>query len=222
MSCECCEEPAIYKCASCGKLLCSEHLHFRVICASHQKKRELKYTVKKPYSDEPQRKIRELVTRFWGEETQLTFGRKFTVTKLPTYLAELVSEPQIEPIYTDGSSPSESNTDDKIAGFISFANVADDMIIVALAVLPQWQNAGIGRRLVESVEAEARKAGKKRLLVSTSNDDLPALAFYQALGFQVFEVKPNVIAKKHGRILKGIDGLPVRDELRLQKTLNNH
>ena len=60
---------------------------------------------------------------------------------------------------------------------------------------------------------------KKKLLVSTSNDDLPALAFYQSLGFQIYEVKPNVIAEKHGMVLKGIGGLPVRDELRLQKLL---
>jgi len=58
---------------------------------------------------------------------------------------------------------------------------------------------------------------KKRLLVSTSNDDLPALAFYQSIGFQIYEVKPNVIAEKHNEILAGIGGLPVRDELRLRK-----
>ena len=60
---------------------------------------------------------------------------------------------------------------------------------------------------------------KKRLFVSTSNDDLPALAFYQTNGFQIYEVKPNVIAMKHGKIISGIAGLPVRDELRLQKTV---
>ena len=57
------------------------------------------------------------------------------------------------------------------------------------------------------------------MLVSTSNDDLPALAFYQSRGFHIYEVKPNVIAQKHGAVLRGIGGLPVRDELRLQKTL---
>jgi hypothetical protein len=56
-------------------------------------------------------------------------------------------------------------------------------------------------------------------MVPTSNDDLPALAFHQSNGFQIYEVKPNVIAEKHGMILKGIGGLPTRDELRLQKIL---
>jgi len=48
---------------------------------------------------------------------------------------------------------------------------------------------------------------------------LPALAFYQKLGFQVFEVKPDAVAEKHGKIVEGIGGLPVRDELRLRKIL---
>lgn len=90
---------------------------------------------------------------------------------------------------------------------------------MALGILPQCQNAGIGGRLIEEVEAEAKRMGKQKLLVSTSNDDLPALAFYQSLGFQICEVKPNVIAEKHGKIMRGIGGLPVRDEIRLQKIL---
>jgi len=107
----------------------------------------------------------------------------------------------------------------EIAGFIAFTELNDAMLIAALGVLPRCQGQGMGKNLTGKVETEARKLHKNRLLVSTSNDDLPALAFYQNLGFRIFEVKPNVIAEKHGKILKGIAGLPVRDELRLQKTL---
>jgi ribosomal protein S18 acetylase RimI-like enzyme len=93
------------------------------------------------------------------------------------------------------------------------------VLIVALGILPKYQGSGIGTGLVRKVEDETRRANRKRLLVSTSNDDLRALAFYQSLGFQLYEVKRNVIAEKHGEVLKGIGGLPVRDELRLQKYL---
>jgi ribosomal protein S18 acetylase RimI-like enzyme len=74
--------------------------------------------------------------------------------------------------------------------------------------------------LIEKVEGEAKRLRKRKVLVSTSNDDLPALVFYQSLGFQIYEVKPDVVAQKHGAVLPGIGGLPVRDELRLQKALN--
>jgi len=93
------------------------------------------------------------------------------------------------------------------------------MVIAALGVLPEYQNSGIGKSLITKVEAEAEKILKKRLLVSTSNDDLPALAFYQSLDFKIYEVKPNVIAEKHGKIMSGVGGLPIRDEIRLRKVL---
>lgn len=90
---------------------------------------------------------------------------------------------------------------------------------MALGVLPESQGGGVGERLVEKVEAEAKRTRKSKLLVSTSNDDLPALAFYQSIGFQIYEVRPNIIAKKHGETPEGIGGLPIRDELRLQKII---
>jgi ribosomal protein S18 acetylase RimI-like enzyme len=138
------------------------------------------------------------VKRFWGEKEQFTFDRKFIVAKLPTYVAK---------------------TGKIVIGFVSFAEVNYDVIIVALGILPKYQNAGIGKSLIKKIETEAKRLGKKKLLVSTSNDDSPALAFYQSLGFQIYEAKLNVIAEKHGKVLKGIGGLPIRDELRLQKTL---
>jgi len=199
MNCEYCGKDAIYKCSVCGRMVCREHAKLRTVCTSCIKKTILNLTIDKVTLDKERKKIREIVQRFWGEEEQLTFDRKFIVAELPTYVAK------------------KSGND--VIGFVSFAEVDDAIIIVALGILPQYQNAGVGKSLIEKVEAETKRFGKKKLLVSTSNDDLPALAFYQSLGFQIYEVKPNVIAEKHGMVLKGIGGLPVRDELRLQKLL---
>jgi len=198
MNCKYCGKDAIYRCGICGRMLCGEHAKLRTVCQSCIKKNTIEYTIHKVLSDKEREAIREFVLRFWGEEEQLTFDRKFMVAEFPTYLAKAAST---------------------IIGFVSFAEANDAIIIVALGVLPKYQNAGVGKSLIEKVEAEAKKVGKKKLLVSTSNDELPALAFYQSLGFQIYEVKPNVIAEKHGAVLKGIGGLPIRDELRMQKIL---
>jgi len=199
MNCEYCGKEAVYKCSVCKRLICGEHTKLRTVCTSCIKKAALNCTIDKVTLDKERKKIREVVQRFWGEEEQLTFDRKFIVAELPTYVAK------------------KSGND--VIGFVSFAEVDDAIIIVALGILPKYQNAGVGKSLIEKVEAETKRLRKKKLLVSTSNDDLPALAFYQSLGFQIYEVKPNVIAEKHGMVLKGIGGLPVRDELRLQKLL---
>lgn len=198
MNCKYCEKNALFKCSVCGKMLCIEHVKLRTVCPSCIKKTTSKCTIYEVLPNEEKKRIREFVQRYWGEKEQLTFDRKFIVAELPTYAAKLGNN---------------------IIGFISFTEVDDATILVALGVLPKYQSSGVGESLIAKVEAEAKRRTKKKLLVSTSNDDLPALAFYQSLGFQIYEVKPNVIAEKHGRVFEGIGGLPVRDELRLQKIL---
>jgi ribosomal protein S18 acetylase RimI-like enzyme len=198
MKCNCCGKDAIYRCSICEKSVCKNHAILRTICPLCLKRNVVEYTSSRVTLDEERNAIRGFVKRFWGEEEQLTFDRRVIVAELPAYVVRAEND---------------------IVGFISFTEADDALIIVALGILPKYQNSGIGSDLVAKVETEARKLRKKKLLVSTSNDDLPALAFYQSLGFQIFEVKPNVIAKKHGEIIEGIGGLPVRDELRLQKIL---
>jgi len=198
MTCRYCEKDAVYKCAVCGRPICTEHVRLRTLCTSCIKKHRLEYTIGKATSEGERKTIQKLVKRFWGELEQLAFDRKFIVTGLPAYVAKAKNH---------------------VAGFVSYAESEDALIIVALGVLPEYQTLGIGKELIKEVECEAMHMHKRRVLVSTSNDDLPALAFYQSLGFQIYEVKPNVIAEKHRAVLQGIGGLSTRDELRLRKTL---
>jgi ribosomal protein S18 acetylase RimI-like enzyme len=197
MKCHHCQLDAVYKCSVCGHLLCAEHTRFRTICPKCTEKTRLHFTIKRITFDYKE-EIRKFVEKFWGEEEQLTFDHKYRVSELPGYVATL---------------------NKMIIGFISTAQTREAVLIVALGVLPQYQGSDVGRTLVKKVESEAKRTGKRSLLVSTSNDDLPALAFYQSINFQIFEVRPNVIAEKHGKIIKGIGKLPVRDELRLKKPL---
>ena len=199
MRCEYCGKDAVYTCGVCGKLLCVEHVKLGTVCPSHLKRTKLAFTISKVTSGEERSKIRRFVKRFWGEEEQLTFDREFVVAELPAYVARVHNS---------------------TVAFVSIAEMDDAVMVVALGVLPRYQGSGVGSSLVEKVEVEARRLGKRRLLVSTSNDDLPALVFYQSHGFQIYEVQPNVVSVKHGEGSRGICGLPVRDELRLQKILN--
>ncbi len=196
MSCEYCAKEAVYKCSVCGRLMCGEHIKLRTVCPSCVSKKSLNYSINKVTSEEEKKEIRGMVKRFWGEPQQLTFDKDLPAAELPAYVTK-----------------SENN----IIGFVSYAEMEDAFLIVALGVLPKYQGVGVGRSLVEKVEVEAKKLRKNRLLVATSNDDLPALAFYQSLGFQIYEVKTGVIVEKHGGVLKGVGGLPIRDELRLRK-----
>ncbi len=141
--------------------------------------------------------IKEMVQLFWGDPVQLMFERQYTVAQEPALVAEC---------------------DKEIIGFISYSDFDQNaVLIVALGILPSYQGCGIGQALVRQIEEYAKEQRKQQLLVVTSNDNIPALAFYQHLGFQLYEVAPDVIAKKLGGLHPGIANIPIRDELRLRK-----
>jgi ribosomal protein S18 acetylase RimI-like enzyme len=141
--------------------------------------------------------LEALVTLFWGDPMQLMFDQQFKVTEHPAFVAE---------------------TDHKICGFIFYTPFQRDaVLIVALGVLPQFQGCGIGRDLIAHVEKYAKEHERQLLFVVTTNDNLPALAFYQRVGFQLFEVISDVVSQKLGGSFPGFANIPIRDELRLRK-----
>ena len=82
---------------------------------------------------------------------------------------------------------------------------------------------GIGTVLVETLAAQAKARGHRRLVVVTTNDNLDALRFYQARGFRLHELRTGAVDE--ARKLKpeiaptGNYGLPIRDELELVRDL---
>ena len=85
----------------------------------------------------------------------------------------------------------------------------------------QSTRAAAPRSLLAMTEAETRAHGLSRLVMVTSNDDLPALYLYQRWGFMITEVKPGAILAHHGREEPGFAHIPVRDEIRLERRLSS-
>ncbi len=82
---------------------------------------------------------------------------------------------------------------------------------------------GIGDALVEAVCAAARRAGCRRIVVTTTNDNLNALRFYQKRGFRLARLYPGAVDASR-RIKPSIPaigefGIPLRDEIELEKDL---
>jgi ribosomal protein S18 acetylase RimI-like enzyme len=65
----------------------------------------------------------------------------------------------------------------------------------------------------------ARAEGAERLIVATTNDDLPALGLYQRLGFTITQVLVGKLLEHHGGVELGFAGIPVRDEIQLELRL---
>jgi ribosomal protein S18 acetylase RimI-like enzyme len=88
-----------------------------------------------------------------------------------------------------------------------------------LCVLPRWQGRGAARNLIAAIVNLTRAENASRVIVSTSNDDLPALGLYQRLGFTITGILVGKILEHHGGVEHGFAGIPVRDEIQLELRL---
>lgn len=93
--------------------------------------------------------------------------------------------------------------------------------IISLDSLKEGQ--GIGTALIQAVVEEARRRGCRRLFLSTTNDNLHALGFYQRRGFELATIRRGAVNESRKRKpsipLIGDNEIPVRDEIELEMRL---
>ena len=100
-------------------------------------------------------------------------------------------------------------------GLLTYDHRDCSLEIVTLNVLTSGK--GVGKSLVSKVIDLATSGKCKRIWVITTNDNIPAMKFYEAVGFQLFKEHKGAI--EHSRKLKpeipliGINDVPVMDEL---------
>ena len=82
------------------------------------------------------------------------------------------------------------------------------------------EKIGIGSALIEFVKRVAAIQDCKRLWLITTNDNMQAIRFYQLRGFSLVAVYRNALEEsrklKPEIPLKGIDGIPLKDEIELE------
>ena len=196
--CAFCGAKAQYRDRTTGDHLCLEHARLAVIAAGPREP-DPPLTIR-PASPADYPRLQELALYFWDETVVDCFDRQYDVMACPAFLA------------CDGGD---------VVGAAPFAveEAWNAIILVMLNVLPNYQGRGGGRSLFDALCEEARGRGLARVLVATTNDDLPALALYQRYGFRITEILTGRVAEEHGVELTGFAGIPVRDEVRLEYQL---
>jgi predicted N-acetyltransferase YhbS len=63
-------------------------------------------------------------------------------------------------------------------------------VLKRIAVHPAWQSRGVGRRLVEALEINARQLGFLRMRAGTRRRLPGNAAFYERMGYRVVAVEP--------------------------------
>ena len=194
--CAHCDANALYRDRESNFLLCSVHSRLEVVGPRGKAPRP-PLTIR-PATPEDQPCIAELADFFWGELQVECFDRSYQVDALPAYVA---------------------CDEDEIVGVASYVREEETTNLVMLNVLPRWQGRGAAGDLITAVTDMARAEGANRVIVATTNDDLPALGLYQRLGFTITEVVVGKLVEHHGGIELGFAGIPVRDEIRMELCL---
>jgi ribosomal protein S18 acetylase RimI-like enzyme len=113
-------------------------------------------------------------------------------------------------------------THDKPIGVITYTIVEAECEITSIISLIEGR--GIGTKLLQTLEDHAHAQCCRRIWVITTNDNVQALSWYQKRGYrlvtiyrdamdQVREVKPELP-------VRGLDDIPLRDMIELEKTLD--
>lgn len=165
-----------------------------------------------------ERADREWVAHFlderWGTTQIVSRGRAVYGHLLPGFIAER-SLDEAASAEADEGPAAES------IGLITLHIGEADCEITTLDSLDEA--IGVGSALVETVENWAREAGKDRLWLVTTNDNLDALKFWQKRGYELVAVHRNAIAKarrvKPQIPITGLNGITIRDEIELEKII---
>ena len=111
--------------------------------------------------------------------------------------------------------------DDELVGLLTYEVVGDQAEVVSIdAFVPL---AGVGTALLHAAVERARSLGCTRVWLITTNDNLPALRFYQRRGMRIVAVHRD--AENAARRLKpsipvvGHHGIEIHDELELELRL---
>lgn len=190
-------KPAVLRCSRCGKFVDWEEAHVQVVCTCRPHL-DLPPVLVREATDADRASVRELFARDFGRTRIVAFGEVMDIDAMPALVAAMYQEP---------------------SGALAYRLHGDALHVVALATDPMWQRSGVGGYLIVEAELLARRLNLTRVVVATTNDNLPALYFYQRRGYQMTDLVPGSIITLTHQQVPGFAGIPVRDEIRLVKKL---
>ena len=144
--------------------------------------------------------LRQVIKKEWASNKVVTREKVYLVDQLPGFIA--IQE-------------------DKRVGLLTYNINNNECEIITLNSF--IENRGIGSDLLDKIEKYSSSIGCKRIWVITTNDNSNAIRFYQKKGYHITAFYRNAVEK--ARQLKpeipsiGLNGIPIRDEIELEKIL---
>jgi ribosomal protein S18 acetylase RimI-like enzyme len=151
----------------------------------------------RPIGEPDRAEVARLLRQLWGDDLVVAHGVTWKPSGLPGFLAR------------DG---------DAVLGLLTYEVRGDTLEVVTINALRPA--GGVGTALLDAALTAAREHGRARVRLTTTNDNLDALRFYQRRGFRLVALRPGALAEarraKPGIPLVGAYGIPLRDELDLE------
>ncbi|MBP3434192.1 MAG: ribosomal protein S18-alanine N-acetyltransferase [Clostridia bacterium] len=82
----------------------------------------------------------------------------------------------------------------EVAGYICGGSLFEDAEIARVAVAEKFRRKGLGGKLLETFENEAKARGAKRIFLEVRVSNRPAIGLYTARGFESFHVRKKYYA----------------------------
>lgn len=149
--------------------------------------------------------VRAELHRHWHSTTIYSRGVRFEADALPAFVAL------------------DASNKNRPVGHLTYHVDQHGLEVITLAACEP--GLGVGTALMNRAELEARECGAKRLFLTTTNDNLEALRFYQRRAMRIVKVHTGMMDRYRisGEPVPAIgkNGIPIHDEIELEIALES-
>lgn len=146
--------------------------------------------------------VREELTRHWHDVGIWSLGMRYQGDALPGFVAI------------------DDERHGRRIGLVTYIIHAGGYQGEVITLSSGAENHGVGSALLEAAANAIRAAGCARAFLTTTNDNLRAIGFYQKRGWRLAMLHKGRVeeARKHAPVIPmiGMNNIPLRDEIELE------
>jgi ribosomal protein S18 acetylase RimI-like enzyme len=146
--------------------------------------------------------VRAFLTEYFGSTRVISRGVMHQADELPGFIALYKTEPR---------------------GLLTYSHRGQDLEVVTLHTATS--GLGLGSRLLLAARVRACDLQCRRMWLITTNDNEPAIRFYQRRGMRIAAIHHGAIAEsrklKPDISFRGVGGRPIEDEVELELLLTD-
>ncbi|MFO0829364.1 MAG: GNAT family N-acetyltransferase [Phycisphaerales bacterium] len=147
--------------------------------------------------------VAELTTH-WGSTEIWSLGRRYEADRLPGFVAEI---------------------EGRFAGLVTLHPDDGGWQCEVITLSSRVSDRGVGAALLSAAERFARERGCRRAFLTTTNDNVHAMRFYQRRGWRFAALHKGIVDRVRVYMpeypLIGLEGIAIHDEIEFERWLDD-